>query len=361
MKNTGAKVKLPPHVVLIILIPLVLVLMMLNTGWIQGILPAVTVYGRSYSALEFRYYFYNAYYDYVNEHAEELEELNLDVTKTLKDQTYDGERTWQDYFQDAALEKMEEVTLLLEAAAEAGFSAEDEVGAACDERLEKLRQYCIDTGLSSLEDYFTAYYETGMTQERYLELYADQTVARLYREERAEQSVPTEDEVERRAASLGTSAVPTAPVSLACFEAAADRVSGEPEQRQWDNARTLAETFLERWEQDGGGTELFCAMTVTYVQAAQGPEDGVWNDMEAEALEPDVAQWCFAPERKEGDTALLSGETGWWVVCYLQEGEDARLRQARQELQQEQYEQWCSQRQNGRTTVIHALGMTLAL
>ena len=98
MKKTAAKGKLPPHVALIILIPVILVLLLLNTGWLQGMVPAVTVYGQSYSALEFRYYFYDAYYDYVNEHAEHLAELGLDVSKALKDQSFDGEQTWQDHF-----------------------------------------------------------------------------------------------------------------------------------------------------------------------------------------------------------------------------------------------------------------------
>ena len=51
MKKTAAKGKLPPHVALIILIPVILVLLLLNTGWLQGMVPAVTVYGQSYSCL----------------------------------------------------------------------------------------------------------------------------------------------------------------------------------------------------------------------------------------------------------------------------------------------------------------------
>ena len=47
MKKTAAKGKLPPHVALIILIPVILVLLLLNTGWLQGMVPAVTVYGQS--------------------------------------------------------------------------------------------------------------------------------------------------------------------------------------------------------------------------------------------------------------------------------------------------------------------------
>lgn len=221
MKKTAAKGKLPPHVALIILIPVILVLLLLNTGWLQGMVPAVTVYGQSYSALEFRYYFYDAYYDYVNEHAEHLAELGLDVSKALKDQSFDGEQTWQDHFKAEALTALEEDTLLLEAAEEAGYTAQEEVQAACDARLEELRQYCVDTGLKSLGDYFTSYYDTGMTQDLYLELYSGQILAESYRKALEEELGPSEADVEDYVAALGTAADYTADLSLAYFEAEA--------------------------------------------------------------------------------------------------------------------------------------------
>lgn len=361
MKKTAAKGKLPPHVALIILIPVILVLLLLNTGWLQGMVPAVTVYGQSYSALEFRYYFYDAYYDYVNEHAEHLAELGLDVSKALKDQSFDGEQTWQDHFKAEALAALEEDTLLLEAAEEAGYTAQEEVQAACDARLEELRQYCVDTGLKSLGDYFTSYYDTGMTQDLYLELYSGQILAESYRKALEEELGPSEADVEDYVAALGTAADYTADLSLAYFEAEADRVSGQPEQRQWDNAQTLGEAFLDRWAQVGGGTERFCAMAVAYTRAEEVPQDGVWTDMAADDLEDEVAQWCFQGQPAVGETALLQGEKGWWAVCYLGQGEDARAIQARQDLWQARYDQWRAQRQADRTTATHALGMAIAL
>lgn len=361
MKKTGAKAKLPPHVALIILLPLILALLMLNTGWLQMIVPAVTVYGTSYSALEFSYYFYDAYYDYINEHAEELDELGLDVSKALKDQVYNGDQTWQDYFKEVALDALKEDTILLEAAGDAGFTAQEEVQMACDARIEEVTQYCIVTGLSSLSDYFTTYYGTGMTQERYLELYSAQTLAELYLESIAEDFEPEEDEMIAHASTLSTTAEPTVTLSLAYFGAENDRVTGQPEQRQWDNARILAETFLERWDQEGGGTELFCAMAAAYTRLEEGSADVVWENMSAEDLELGLAQWCFEPERSEGDTAVIQGEKGWWAVCYLDQGEDARLLQARQDLWQASYDQWRTERQAGQTITTYALGMAVAL
>ena len=138
-------------------------------------------------------------------------------------------------------------------------------------------------------------------------------------------------------------------------------MSGQPEQRQWDNAQTLGEAFLDRWAQEGGGTERFCAMAVAYTRAEEVPQDGVWTAMAADDLEDEVAQWCFQGQPAVGETALLQGEKGWWAVCYLGQGEDARAIQARQDLWQARYDQWRAQRQADRTTATHALGMAIAL
>lgn len=121
------------------------------------------------------------------------------------------------------------------------------------------------------------------------------------------------------------------------------------------------EAFLDRWAQEGGGTERFCAMAVAYTRAEEVPQDGVWTDMAADDLEDEVAQWCFQGQPAVGETALLQGEKGWWAVCYLGQGEDARAIQARQDLWQARYDQWRAQRQADRTTATHALGMAIAL
>lgn len=85
--------------------------------------------------------------------------------------------------------------------------------------------------LKSLGDYFTSYYDTGMTQDLYLELYSDQILAESYRRALEEELGPSEADVEDYVAALGTAADYTADLSLAYFEAEADRVSGQPEQR----------------------------------------------------------------------------------------------------------------------------------
>ena len=361
MKTSSNRSKrLSARTVLIIVVPLMLVLLLLNTGLLQRQLPAVSIGARSYTVAQFHYYLYNAYYDFVNEHAEELDQLGLDVTRSLDKQAYDADRTWQDYFRDAALERMREDAILLAAADQAGFTAREQVDAARESREAELTRYCMDNGIQSLDRYCESYYEAGMTPELYFACYADQTRAALYREVVLEELAPADPEAAALGETLGDSPIPTADLTAALFVPAADRVTGRAEARQWQNAQTLGQAFLDRWSQSGGTRAAFSQLAADYSQWTDGPECGTLEHAGAAELDPAVAGWALARERQPGDTALLRGEAGWWAVYYAGAGEDGRISQARRQLLEQRYADWQAG-QGDFPVSTHAVGMTLAL
>lgn len=326
---------------MIALLPIVLVLLLLNTGMLQAILPAVSVGNSTYTALEFQYYFYTTYYDYVNENAAKLSDLGLDVTKKLDKQRYDETRSWQAYFSEQALNHLAEDTALLIDAEQAGFRRDAEVTAACSQRRADLMQYCMDNGIDGLDNYFRSYYKKGMTEDKYFELYENQTLAALYRETVQAQLTPAQADVTALAATMEQSLSATVSVVAAQFVPAADRTTGLAETQQWSNARQLAQSFLDRWAARGGGQTLFSEMTETYGQAAPyGFASGTFLNAFADDLDPEISVWCFDKERTEGDVILLLAE---------------------QNLQTQAYEQWLAQRQERCKVVTHPLGMALAL
>lgn len=351
---------LSPRTVLIIVIPLILVLLLLNTGTLQKYLPAVTVGERSYTIAQFHYYFYNAYYDFVNEHAQELDDFGLDLTQSLKKQTYDGDRTWQDYFRDCALETMRETTILLSAADRDNFQVQAEVESALAAKEAELTQYCMDSGINGLSTYFTSYYEVGMTSDTYFACFAEQTRAELYYQQLSTVLTPSEEELEALPALQSGQPVSTVNLLAALFSPATDRTTGISEAHQWDNAQILAQAFLDRWTQRGGTQSEFEAMAATYSQWADGPGRGVLTSAGPEDLDPAVADWCFSAARTPGDTALIRGDSGWWAVFYAGPGEDGRLTLARRQELEQRYHDW--QMEQGSFSVsTHMLGMTIAL
>lgn len=346
-----------PRSVLIALLPVVLVLLLLNTNLLQTWAAAVSVGGRDYNAIEFRYYFYSAYYDFVNEHSEHLDELGLDVSKSLEKQSYDGAQSWRDYFYELALRNVREDRTLLLAAETRSFDPVDEVDAACARQKEELSQYCMDNGINGLSKYFESYYGSGMTESVYFDLYREHVKAGLYRVRLLDELAPGAAETEARIEALAEQALPTVNFYAARFEPAADRSSGQPEEHQWNNARKQAEAFLAIWQDGTLTAERFAELIRRYDHVSDN--GGAYVNVSADTLDPAVADWCFQSGRAAGDVQIVRGVQCWWVILYLEAGQDGRLARAEETLTRERYDAWLSEHDAGEPE-IHRLGMKLA-
>ena len=111
--------------------------------WKSNIIPkmatAATINGEKYTAAEVNYYFQNYYTNWVNQNYYYLSYIGLDTTADLRDQTYSDDQSWFDFFMEQTLDYMTSVQALNDAAAEEGFTWDDEMQADYDSSLEALK------------------------------------------------------------------------------------------------------------------------------------------------------------------------------------------------------------------------------
>ena len=341
--------------------PVIFVLIMLNLGIPQQLLTAVHVGGESYNVVEYNYYFCTEYYDFVTENYNRLDEVGLDVRRSLKRQSYDGEQTWRDHFQALTLNVMQEYAILRSEAEAAGFDARGQVDQVLSQKAEELREATLNGGFTKIDSYLTSYYDGGMTEEIFYEQLARQTLAEAYREVVLEQLAPEEAAVEEyKRANLSGEDYATADVVIAFFAPALDRVTGQAEERQWDNARTLAEAALERAQAEGGTLDAYTDIARRYSQLADGPEEGRYPALTKDGLEDELADWCFDPAREAGDTAIRKGESGWYLVYFNGWGESSLTVEAQKALLEERYQQWLEERAGQWPVTTNAIPMLIA-
>ena len=107
--------------------------------WKSNIIPkmatAATIDGEKYTAAEVNYYFQNYYTNWVNQNYYYLSYIGLDTTADLRDQTYSDDQSWFDFFMEQTLDYMTSVQALNDAAAEEGFTWDDEMQADYDKAL----------------------------------------------------------------------------------------------------------------------------------------------------------------------------------------------------------------------------------
>lgn len=340
-------------------IPAIFVLILLGTGLPQRFLPAVTVGSARYTIAEYNFYYYEAYASYVTEHLDELDELGLNLNRELKNQQYDNSMTWAEFFRLEALADMREYTILCGAAESEGFDASDEIDAACEAKAAELQAYCVANNIK-LDTYLTGLYDAGMTEKILYRQIERRTLAECYRTHLMARFEPAPEAIDEYPLQTGADYA-TADMVVMLFRPGVDRVAGESQERQWNNARILAETAMERAESMGGTETAFRMAAAAYSELNDAnASDGYYTALTKEALEPTLATWCFDTVRQTGDAAVLRGEAGWYIVFFDGWNESCQRILARQALLTQNYEQWVNAQEENFPLKTHALGMQIA-
>ena len=347
------------NVLILACIPAVFILILLGTGLPQRFLPAVTIGSRSYTVAQYNFYYYEDYAAYVTEHYDELDELGLDLTQALKSQRYDENMTWAQYFRTRALEDMRTYDILYDAAMAEGFQAGGRVEEVRAEKQAELWEYCAANNLKRVETYLTGLYDAGMTERIFYQELERRTVAEAYRDHLLAELMAEAEDAALPSGDPGDYLTADAVVSL--FRPGTDRATGESGDRQWGNAETLANSALTRAKSWGGDLAAFTAVAEAYsdLNDAAVP-DGHYPALTREDLEGAMEDWCLDPGRKPGDTAVLRGEAGWYLVYFNGLGESAETIRARESQRDQAYDEWLAARAEDYPVRTSALGMQIA-
>ncbi len=347
------------NVLLLACLPAIFVLILLGTGLPQRYLPAVTVGNENYTIAEYNFYYYEAYASYVAEHYNELDEVGLDLTKELKKQAYDENMSWAAYFRTRALADMQEYAILYDAAMAAGFDAGEQVAQVRAEKDAELQAYCIANNIKRVETYLTGLYDAGMTEKIYHRQLERRTTAEAYKRYLIEQftsALPSSE-----AGLLSADDYFTADAVVSLFRPGTDRVTGQSEQRQWDNAEILARAALARAEKNGGDLAAFVDAAAAYSELEDlDTPDGHYTALTRADLNEALETWCFDPARKSGDITLIRDETGWYLLYFNGWGESVQALQTRQLSLDQAYADWIAARKADYPVKTHALGMQIA-
>lgn len=293
----------------IILVPVVILIIILNTGILQRVVPAASIHGRSYSVSRYNYYYFSCYNDFLEENEARLAELGYDPSLSDSAQYYpdsDPQITWKQYFIRQAEANMAETAYYCDLAQAAGYAFSDEELLPVQERLEKNRAAQAANGISAA-NYYVAYYGRGMTESIYLNELTRQVQAQAYKEHLiAEAAAQIQVDVPAQSASGDYNAVDLRVITL---EALPDRETGLVGQAElsalWEKLDRLAARYA--------AGEDFQALQEAFSTGALGDRDGYLTSATRADVPDCVAAWCFTDQLSlpVGSTAaLLDEDTG---------------------------------------------------
>jgi len=118
-----------------------------------------------------------------------------------------------------------------------------------------------------------------------------------------------------------------------------------------------AESILKKYT-DGDKTEdSFSALAVSYGSDSGGLQENVYKGQ----LKGDLDVWLYDESRQPGDTAVVKGTDGFYVVYYAGTGDNCRDDTVREALVQNAYQDWYGALSDAAAFKTHWFGMRLVL
>ena len=301
----------------------------------------VVINGEEVNKVEFDYVYNTSKNNYITQYGSYLSYFGLDTSKDLSTQMYSDTLTWQDYFEQNAVESLKQNKALMAEAKAAGFTYDttDEYNTF----KETIKTSAAAAGVSDKE-YVRSIYGSYATMGRIEEYVKNDMVMNAYYQKLQEDNAPSDDEVqsyyEENKATYDSvdyrlttieADLPTEPTELAdpVEETAADTTGSTDGTAATDSTQDTA--------YQPSDAEIAKAMEDAKV-LADDAEQTVAKDGEAHENEKKssvnylISDWLFDDARKAGDTTVITNDNShcYYAVAfekrYLDETPSADVR-----------------------------------
>ena len=301
----------------------------------------VVINGEKVNKVEFDYVYNTSKNNYITQYGSYLSYFGLDTSKDLSTQMYSDTLTWQDYFEQNAVESLKQNKALMAEAKAAGFTYDttDEYNTF----KETIKTSAAAAGVSDKE-YVRSIYGSYATMGRIEEYVKNDMVMNAYYQKLQEDNAPSDDEIqsyyEENKATYDSvdyrlttieADLPTEPTELAdpVEETAADTTGTTDGTAATDTTQDTA--------YQPSDAEIAKAMEDAKV-LADDAEQTVAKDGEAHENEKKssvnylISDWLFDDARKAGDTTVITNDNShcYYAVAfekrYLDETPSADVR-----------------------------------
>ena len=316
--------------------------------------PYITVGDHEIQKAEFDYYYYSSLNSFASTYGSYLSYFGLDTSKPLDQQQYSDTMTWDDYFQQQAVNQLKNVYALTDEANEKGFeydassdyddmvtsiqSYAQQQGVSADEycksvfgsdaTLEGIKPYVEMSGLASA--YYNDVQDNIEVTDDEINTYYDENKDNYdsvdYRVCKIEADMPeeeTEAETEAQTETVAESSSETA-VTESQTETESETMSAEESEaaakaEEEAKAAAMAEAKAKADDMLSKITDEASFEKVYGDYATDASTDSLNTDKKKSSISPtDVANWLFDADRQAGDTTVIedTANNAYYVVYF---------------------------------------------
>lgn len=283
----------------------------------------IEVGGRDITKIEFDYNYNIVLNNYLNQNSAYLSYLGLNINQDLSTQYYTQDLTWEDFFQEAAVEGIQRNQALKAEAEAAGFTYD--VTEEYKQFEDSVKEYAKQQGISEKE-YLKSSYGSYATLGRISDFVKDAIYVSAYYNQVSDERTPSEEEIQTyynenkdsydsvdyRLTTVNA-VLPTEPTELADTTDDANSTDG--------SEGTQGEAEEETYQPSEA--EIEAAMAEAKIEAdtalktvAQSGE--LMEGMTRSEIRSSLTEWLFDASRKKGDTTVIedSSNHAYYVLAF---------------------------------------------
>lgn len=312
---------------------LLIVIILLNSGFLYKHTTAATVGDRSISPVELSYYYFNQYSGFMSTYGSYASLFGLDTSggvASLRDQECpmlsDG-GSWRDYFLQGALDNLKQVVALKSYADANGITLDESELADIDEQLATLTDTAKAYGYSSANNFLAAQYGEGVTAKLVRALTVESAVAAKALSQYSDSLSFTDEELETYYASLeGSSDF----FDYAYYYIAAEALPVESTEAEGESAETavteqtllearMTAEAIETAYRDGADIDDYTERFNAAIEAEFDSDSATVRSGVSGSSLGDMSDFLRDASRKAGDLAVVENSSGdgYYVVLFL--------------------------------------------
>lgn len=276
------------------------------------------------------------FYGFMSSYGEYASLLGLDYTLPLADQNCSEDRTWEQYFLEAAAIHFCQNYALAQAAYAEGYTLPEEDVVTIDDIPDPNGEFAAEaaeagyespeayimanfgdgTGVAAYQDYLRLYYAAV---DYYLQLCDDIESSLTEAEVEAYYDENAETYEESRVFKQNNVSVRHILIEP---EGDQDETLNDWTEEQWAAAETKAAEIYTLWQEDPT-EENFAALATEYTDDPGSVETGgLYEDFGTDQMVEAFSDWCFDPERAPGDSGIVRTPYGYHIMYFVEQTEN---------------------------------------
>lgn len=287
----------------------------------------VKVGGQNVNKVEFDYNYNLAKNNYITQYGSYLSYFGLDTSSDLSTQMYSDTLTWQDFFEQMAVDTISRNVALTKQAEAEGFTYDTSEDYKNFE--DSVKSQATEAG-TTVKEYLQQLYGSYATMGRLSEYVKNAIFVNAYYEKLAEDKAPTDEEIQNYYTENVDSydsvdyyvksfdaVLPTEPTELA--DPVEPTATPDAAGTTTDTTATDTEAAYEPSEAEVAAAMADAKELADAAEANIEKEGELQEGVTRAAASTVISSWLFDASRKEGDTTVIEDTTGnrYYVLSFV--------------------------------------------